>query len=155
MPGEAKPIAPVDKIEMVHTRERSFISAPLAALDTDKTIIRPLNAVDNSVGEAERAKERWSLVDHGSVGEVADLGVIGCLGVEVFSHIPFGQLVEGARLKAGNALPNIVKAGQAFWANFIHQVVGEGAAVVGSGNGDERLDPHTGGLELRDHISSI
>ena len=140
---------------MVHPRKCSFVGAPLAALNADETVVRSLNVVNNSMGETKRAKKRRFVVDHGSVRKVADLRIIGCFGVEILSHVLFGQLVEGARLKAGDALPHVVKIGQAFRTNFIHQVVGEGAAMVGSGDSDERLDPHTGGFELRYHISSI
>ena len=48
-------------------------------------------------------------MDHGSIRKVADLGIVGCLGVEILSHILFSQLIEGARLEAGDALPDAVK----------------------------------------------
>ena len=55
LPGETESIAPVDEIEMVYPGERSFVGAPLAALNADETIVRSLDAANNSMRETERA----------------------------------------------------------------------------------------------------
>ena len=105
------------------------------------------------MGLAEGAEERGG-VRHGPVREIAHGRVIRGAGVEVFGHVVPGQLLEGARVHA-NALHELVDAGEALRPYLIEHIIGEGAAVVGRGDGDKRVDGHVPGLEMGDHISRI
>ena len=101
-----------------------------------------------------KGAEKWRLVHHGPVGEIADMRVIRGAGIELLGHVVSGQLLESARVHA-NPLNKLVDAGEALGPYLIEHIIGEGAAMVGRRDGDERMDSNVPRLEMRDHVSGI
>lgn len=140
---------------MIDVEERPLVRAPLAALDADQPVVGPFDLPQQPVRNAKRAQQRRLLDQRGAVRKVAHRRNIGRVGVELFRHVPRRQLVKGVRLPARGLLPVAVEAHQVVGADAVDDLVGDGAAVVRRGHGDERLDVDALGLQLRDHVAGV
>lgn len=83
---------------MTNILQRALVSAPLGTLYTDQSIVFAFQLLDDSVALTEHTPE--SRVHCGTVRVIGNTFTIGCLWVEVISHVLLSQLAEGAGFEA-------------------------------------------------------
>jgi hypothetical protein len=82
---------------MTNILQRALVSTPLSTLYTDQSIVFTFQFLNDSVTLTEHTPE--SRVHCGTVRVIGNTFAIGCLWVEVLSHVLLSQLAEGAGFK--------------------------------------------------------
>jgi hypothetical protein len=83
---------------MTDILQRALVSPPLGTIYTDQSIVFTLQFLNDPVALTEHTPE--SRVHCSTVRVIGNTFTIGCLWVEVFSHVLLGQLAEGAGFEA-------------------------------------------------------